>query len=213
MTAANSERNDGTGFIQVIRGTVEDRDGLRAKLETWLAEQAPSATGWLGSTGGVADDGTFVALVRFASVEDARRNGERPGQHQWWMETSKLFSGEVTFHDCQQMDTIRAGGSDDAGFVQVIEGHVSDMERMRELSRQLEAADDGGRPDMLGGIVAIHDDGGFTMAAYFTDEESARQGEQSEPPPDVRTLLGQQAALMSDVTYVDLRQPWLHSPR
>lgn len=213
MTAATSERNDVTGFVQVMRGAVDDRDELRSMLERWATEQAPHATGWLGSTAGVADDGTFVGMVRFASADDARRNSERPGQHEWWMETSKLFNGEVTFHDCEQMDSMRGGGSDDAGFVQIIGGRVSDVARMRELSRQIEAAGDDSRPDFIGGIVAIHQDGGFTMAAYFPDEESARRGEQSEPPAQTRELFEQQAALMSDLTYVDLRQPLLSSPR
>jgi hypothetical protein len=202
-----------TGFIQVMRGPVTDRDELRTMLDRWMEQQAPSAKGWLGTTSGVDDGGNFVALVRFATPEDARRNSDRSAQHQWWMETSKIFSGDVVFHDCVETDTIRGGGSDDAGFVQIIEGRVSNTELMRDLSRQLDAIDDDGRADLLGGNVALHGDGGFTMAAYFTDEASARRGEQSEPPPAVKSLLEQQAALMSDLTYTDLRQPWLHSPR
>ena len=213
MTATSNENTAAAGFIQVIRGTVDDRQELRTMLDQWVREQAPSATGWLGSTSGVADDGTFIALVRFASEDDARRNSERAGQHQWWMETSKLFTGDVTFHDCVQSDSFKEGGSDDAGFVQVMQGRVSDVERMRQLDQEMGRVGDDGRPDLIGGIVALHGDGGFTMAAYFRDEASARAGEQKEPPAAVRSLMDQQAALMSDLSYIDLREPWLFSPR
>jgi hypothetical protein len=213
MTATANEKSGPAGFIQVMRGTVTDRDELRSMVERWLADLAPGAAGWLGTTAGVAEDGTSVALVRFASAQDARRNSDRPEQHQWWMETAKLFAGEVTFHDCTDIETFGAGGSDAAGFVQIMEGRVSDVERMRELGHRLDALEDQSRPDLIGGLVALHGDGGFTMAAYFTDEAAARAGEQQPPPPEVRSLLDEQAALMSDLTYVDLREPWLFSPR
>ena len=51
-------------FMQVIQGRVADRDGLR-KLDRWTAAIKPGATGWLGMTGGVADDGRFILCVRF----------------------------------------------------------------------------------------------------------------------------------------------------
>jgi hypothetical protein len=47
----------------------------------------------------VTDDGRFVGLARFESEEAARRNSGRPEQGRWWMETSKLFTGEVAFRD------------------------------------------------------------------------------------------------------------------
>ena len=75
-------------FVQVIQGQVSDPERARAQLDKWVAEFAPGATGWLGSTSGVTDDGTFVSLARFESPEAARQNSDRPEQDQWWMETS-----------------------------------------------------------------------------------------------------------------------------
>ena len=46
-------------FIQVIQGKVADAEGLRTCLDRWLTDLQPGATGWLGSTGGVTDDGMF----------------------------------------------------------------------------------------------------------------------------------------------------------
>jgi hypothetical protein len=75
-------------FVQVIQGQVSDTAKMRAQLDKWVAEFAPGAEGWLGSTSGVTDDGTFVSLARFESPEAARQNSERPEQGEWWDETA-----------------------------------------------------------------------------------------------------------------------------
>jgi hypothetical protein len=76
-------------FIQVIQGQATNPDALRAELDRWKAELRPGADGWLGSTSGVTDDGRFIAVVRFASEELARRNSDRPEQDAWWSQASK----------------------------------------------------------------------------------------------------------------------------
>lgn len=201
-------------FIQVIQGRVNDAGELRAALDRWVAEIAPGADGWLGFTGGVTDDGTAITLVRFESEEAARRNSDRPEQGEWWTATAPLFSGEATFHDCSEIHQFLDGGSDDAGFVQVIQGRVTDAGRWRELSQQSAAAMLDFRPDVIGGTVALHGDGGFTEAVYFTSEEAAREGERKEPPPELQALLDEERSLYEgELTYLDLRDPWLVSPR
>jgi len=208
------EREEIGMFIQVIEGQVSDAGELKAALDRWLEQLAPGATGWLGSTSGVTDDGTCIALVRFESEEAARRNSDRPEQDQWWTETSKLFSGDVTFRDCREVVTFGKGGSDDAGFVQVIQGRVRDVERMRALNEQMESAEGEFRPDVIGGVSALHGDGGFTTAVYFTSEKEAREGERKEPPPELKALMDEEQSLYEgELTYLDLREPWLASPR
>ena len=86
-------------FVQVFKGQVSDAGEMRAALQRWRQELAPGATGWLGSTAGVTENGTFVGIARFESEEAARRNSDRPEQGQWWSQTEKLFTGEVTFRD------------------------------------------------------------------------------------------------------------------
>ncbi len=66
-------------FVQVFQGPVSDPAKVKETLDRWVAELAPGADGWLGSTAGVTDDGTFVGLARFDSEEAARRNSDRPG--------------------------------------------------------------------------------------------------------------------------------------
>lgn len=201
-------------FVQVIKGQVSDPAEVQAAMNRWLDEAAPGAIGWLGTTAGVTDDGTFVALARFESEDAARRNSERPEQDQWWRETAKLFSGDVTFKDCSEVVQMGPGGSDDAGFVQVIEGRVRDVERWRQMNERWESMGNDFRPDVIGGVLAVHGDGGYTNAVYFTSEAEAREGEQKEPPPEMKAMMDEEMALQEgELTFYDLRKPWLASPR
>ena len=65
-------------FVQIIQGKTSNPEALSAAVDQWTQDLAPGATGWLGSTGGVTEDGRFIAAVRFESAEAARRNSERP---------------------------------------------------------------------------------------------------------------------------------------
>jgi hypothetical protein len=202
-------------FIQVFQGRVgNDAARLRQALDDWVARLSPGAEGWLGSTAGVTDDGVFVALARFDSAESARRNSGRAEQGEWWAGMSKLFSGEVTFHDCSEVVSARRGAVDDAGFVQVMQGRSSDLARLRNIDRMFEERYPDLRPDLLGYVVGEHDDedNTFTLAAYFSSEEAARRGEAEEPPAEAAELLRENMDLMQDVVYLDLREPWSHTP-
>jgi hypothetical protein len=199
-------------FVQVIQGKVGNVDGLRAAVERWYAEIAPNVSGWLGSTGGMTADGTAIVVARFESEDVARRNSDRPEQQQWWAEASSHFDGEVTFHDCTETFTFLDGGSDDAGFVQVIQGRVSDVDRLRRMMAESAEALRGYRPEIIGGFVALHGDGGFTQVVYFTSEAAAREGERKEAPPELREMDEAIGEELRDATFFDLTRPWTHSP-
>jgi hypothetical protein len=196
-------------FIQVIHGHVADRDELKAAFDRWQRELAPDSTGWLGSTAGVAADGTFIALERFASADAARRNSDRPEQHQWWMETAKLFAGDVTFHDSQEVVPFLQGGSDGAGYVQVAQGRTIDPARLVALLNHSAAEMAELHPEIMGGTVALYGDGGFTEAIYFTSQAEARRGEQREEFQE--RFAEQTAPLMIEVHRYALTEPWLYS--
>jgi hypothetical protein len=200
-------------FIQVIKGHIDDPSALRAGMQRWIRDLAPQATGWLGSTTGVTGDGTAVALARFESDEAARRNSERPEQHEWWMETAKLFTGDITFQDSREVRTMGAGASADAGFVQVIQGRYTDVTAAIEMMTSLLEPLQRLRPDVLGGELCLHDGGRFTQAMYFTSEADAREGERREPPPDVAPQLDRYGSLMQDVRFYDLADPWTQRPQ
>ena len=200
-------------FIQVIQGKVSDAGKTRAALDQWRQELAPGAEGWLGSTAGVTDDGTFIALARFESEEAARRNNDRPEQDRWWSGVSKLFKGEPTFRDSVDVDVDMVGDPDRAGFVQVIQGRGTDPERAKEIMAQDSDKWAAFRPDILGSVAVQHEGGEYTMAMYFTSEADAREGERKQPPPELQAQMEEMNKLsVGEPKFFDLKQPWLHSP-
>lgn len=199
-------------FVQVIQGHVSDARQLRARMDQWVADLSATAVGWLGSTTGVTADGTAIALARFESEDAARRNSDRPEQGRWWAETEKLFDGGVTFHDCPEVYLMGRGGSDEAGFVQVMQGRYTRPDKAIELLQRLEQPLRELRPDVIGGELCLHGDGGYTQAMYFTSEAEARVGEKKEPPREVRAAMDEGAAITTDLVFLDLTDPWLHSP-
>jgi hypothetical protein len=201
-------------FVQVIQGQVPDAEQLRAAFDRWAQEVAPGAAGWLGSTAGVTEDGRFIALARFESDEAARRNSDRPEQDQWWTETSKLFTGDATFRDSNDVTVDVRGDPDQAGFVQVMQGRGNDPERARELMAEDSDKWAAFRPDVVGSVGVGHDGGAYTMAMYFSSEEAAREGERKELPPELKAQMDEMNALsIGEPEFFDLKQPWLYSPR
>lgn len=201
-------------FVQVIQGKIADPEKARAALDRWAVDLAPDAIGWLGSTAGVTEDGTFIALARFESEELARRNSERVEQGQWWSEISKLFTGGATFRDSINVFVDVHGDPDNAGFVQVMQGRGSDPDRAGELMATDSDEWAAFRPDVIGSVGALHEGGAYTMAIYFTSEEEAREGERKEPPPELKAQMEEMDSLtVGETTFFDLKQPWMYSPR
>jgi hypothetical protein len=205
------ERGGSAVFVQVIQAKASDPQGLRRQFERWDRELKPGAAGFLGSTGGVSADGEFIAIARFDSEEAARANSSRPEQGQWWAETEKYLDGTASFYDCTEVDVGQGGGSDDAGFVQVIQGVVKDKELMRRTEREFEDQMRDVRPDVIGSITGWQGDN-FTSFVYFTSEAEAREGErrqqQTEGGPDSEEWTGN----MTNVKFIDLKDPWMTSP-
>jgi hypothetical protein len=195
-------------FIQVFQGKCTREAELRAHLERWREEQGPKAKGWLGGTYGFTDDHEFLGIVRFESREAAMANSEREEQSAWAREMMALMDGPVEFHDCDDVTLMLDGGSDEAGFVQVIRGRVEDVERAKAMMTQDATVLHEMRPEILGATMAIEPDGTFTQSVFFTDESSARQGEQQEPPADVREFM---ETVMADARFYDLHHPWFAS--
>ena len=200
-------------FAQMFTGKVTDAEAVRAAFEGWPAGVGRDAKGWLGSTAGITDDGQLVALARFQSEEAARANSERPEQGQWWESLASHLDGDATFFDSSEVDEDVVADPDTAGFVQVMRGRVSDSARARELASADPGAWAGFRPDILGSLMLSHDDGEYVMAIYFTSEAEAREGEKKEPPEELAATMQEMGALeVGEVTYLDLRDPWLLSP-
>jgi hypothetical protein len=200
-------------FVQVLQGRVTDTEAARATMDRWLTELEPGAVGWLGGTFGFTDDHQLIAVVRFVSREDAARNSERPEQAAWWDEMSKHFDGEVTFHDCGDVTLLAHGGADDAGFVQVIQGRVKDVDRAHTLLDRAGGLIAQHRPDVIGATIAIDDTGWMTETVFFTSESDARLAENREMPAELQQLADDEMRLLDDVQFLDLHTPWFATSR
>jgi hypothetical protein len=199
-------------FAQVITGKATDVESMERAAERWDAELKPGATGYLGTTHGVTDDGRFVTVVRFDSADNARRNSDRPEQGAWFEEMSKHTS-DVTFHDCTRVQTILGGGSDDATFVQVMQGRVKDRAKADALLTSMQDAEamlQSSRPDVIGEVICVHDDGDtYTDVVYFTSEAEARGNEAKEMPPEAKEFMAKLDDALEVTDYLDLRRLWL----
>jgi hypothetical protein len=198
-------------FIQIIQGKCRDEERLHRLTDEWRERLGPSAEGWLGGTYGVTDEGEFVGVVRFESKEAAMRNSARPEQGQWWQKMQECFDGDVSFHDCDDANIWLKGGSDDAGFVQVIQGRVTDPERFRLMMEQPMDTLHDERPEIIGGTLAMQPDGWFTETVAFRTEAEAREGERKEMPEELRREYEEEMSMMQDVSYKDLHHPWFAS--
>jgi hypothetical protein len=195
-------------FVQVIQGDVKDPDGLRTSLDRWVEDLSPSADGWLGTTWGTYGEKSFIALARFESADAAKQNSGRPEQGDWWAEVTSSIDGEARFADYDDVILLGPGGSDDAGFVQVMQGRVADVERERTMTRdfaQQPIMDF--RPDILGGVAAFGDDGSFVQAIYFTSEAAAREGEKRPMPREMQQMMEQSQANTTEIAFIDLTSP------
>lgn len=194
-------------FIQTIQGSTKDKEGLRRQFDRWQQELKPGAKGYLGSTGGVAEDGTLFLAARFESEAIAQENSDRAEQTAWWNETSKYLDGEPTFHNYTDTEMPLGAPSDAAGFVQVMQGRVRDRERLVDLEKEFLATLSGLRPDLLGSVRGW-DGANFTEIIYFTTEAEARKGE-AAMASDTAGQFSEFMELTEDVTYIDLKDPWL----
>lgn len=191
-------------FVQIIEGKLSDPALWRRQSQKWRTDVRPGAIGFLGSTMGVTPDGVAVVVARFESADAAAANSERPEQGLWWEQTAPAFD-DVAFHDCREVDLMFGGGSDDAGFVQIIEGRAIDPAAMRDMGQSMSDGLREARPDIIGGLVAWHGDRAFTQVVYFTSEEAARAGESQVT--DNSGAAEWMAMMDGPMTFRDLREP------
>ena len=200
-------------FIQIIQGRATNPPGIRRDLGRWQRQLAADADGWLGTTTGITEDGWSITAVRFASEAQARHNRDRPEQREWWRDASQHLA-RIAVHDAPKVHTYRDGGSDQAGFVQVVQGHSDDLERMASLGRDQDKVLAGDAPHVLGMTVAEHADrpGDFTQIVYFTSEQDAQRFEPRPPAEAEEPVAEARRSEITDLRSFDLRDPQLLSP-
>jgi len=194
-------------FVQVIEGKIKDPDLFRRQGERWRKELKPGAKGYLGHTGGITADGVAVDVVRFESEADARANSDRAEQGAWWNETEKAYDGPVTFIESADTDVLFGGGSNAAGFVQIMKGKANDAAAFREWGKEHEGDIRKIRPDLIGGLDVYQPDGSFVSVTYFTSEAEARKNEKTmAESPLMGEFMSHMAGEMQflDLTEVDI---------
>ena len=200
-------------FAQIIRGRTFDPWAVRPLVDRWLKELAPGATGWLGTTSGVADDNQLFVLVRFESEEDAKANSDRPEQGEWWAEMESLFEEAPTFQDSSEVFVETRGDLNSAGFVQVRMGRFTDIDRVTKIMIDSLPARTADRPDILGTVNVGYGSDEAVALLYFKSEQAAREGGRKEPSPEVKAVLEEMRSLsVGQQEILNLRTLWLDSP-
>jgi hypothetical protein len=180
-------------------------------IDTWNTEVKPGAIGYLGTTAGVLDGGRFVICARFESEELAMQNSDRPEQGAFFEQAKQNFAGEPEFYNVTDVQTWLDGGSDDAGFVQVMIGRSPDRDALQARAQQDPEGLRNARPEIIGGLSGVWGEDGYVNIAYFTSEAEARKGESSEPPADMKEMVDEFQRLLGDVEFLDLHEPILLS--
>ncbi|MBK6858501.1 MAG: hypothetical protein IPG97_18620 [Microthrixaceae bacterium] len=196
-------------FVQVIESHTDQPDRVAALVDRWERDLRPGAHGYIGSTGGVASDGRFVVMARFVDRDAAQANAARPEQSAWWTEMEACLDGNVTFHETDDVVEMRNGDAQKAGFVQVMEGHVTDRDRAVALEHEMEDLLPELRPDLLGTTTAYFSDGAYAAVAYFSSENEARRREKDAMPDSLARQFEEWTRLQTVDEYIDLTQPIL----
>jgi hypothetical protein len=168
------------------------------------------ARGWVGSSGGLTEDGGFIGALRFESEEAALANGigaQVPGWRNAW---HALAHDEVRLVDSPAAETL-LDLDDAAGFIQILDGRASDIERMGAVLRGMQEEVAIYRPEVTAAWIAWYDPA-FTQVVHFTSEEAAREAEGREFSGGFAALFTELTGLVTDLHFTDVREPWVESP-
>lgn len=193
-------------FIQMVEGACSQHDDMRMLIDDWCDRMADEP-GWLGGTYGFTDDDRFIGVVRYTSRAACEQCCAAEDAGMWWAAAEEMFDSTPEIHQSEDVMMMLEGGSDEAGFVQVMRGRVGNPDKLRRImtDQDMTSMLHQARPEIIGATLLIEDDGWFTETISFTDEDSARKGEAMDMPAEVTADL-QEA--MAEVAYYDLHKPW-----
>jgi hypothetical protein len=192
-------------FVQFIRATITDVEGLRSHLKRGRVELTPGVVGFLGSTAGISTNGEFVVLARYDSAAACAASRARPESEAWWHDLEAFIDGAPVVKESERV-SILISGSDNADFVQIMEG-TGDPAALAELDERFLEIAPTYRPDIMGGYRAYFDDDTWADITYFTSETEARAGESREMPVEVARLFEEFGRVAGIVAYHDLTEP------
>jgi hypothetical protein len=198
-------------FVLAVDARTSTADSLRRHVVTWAPEIGISATGWLGNTAGVSGDGAFILTLRFVSEEAWLITSGLPEYADWWQVCRRHLDTTPSFKPSTAVTGILAGGSDDAEAVRIIQGRAT-RRRLEDSVRQLEAVPAAARADVIGGLVAWHDDEQFTEALYLGGPDPGQVRLQAAASTPLGRFIHDHDAAIRDANVIDLVDPWLMSP-
>jgi hypothetical protein len=197
-------------FVLKVEARTTQPDALRKHVLTFPAEVGRHATGWLGNTAGVSPDGDFILLMRFESEEAAWITMDLPENTRWWEICGQHLDTKPAFIGSTDVTGILSGGSDEAAAVRVIRGRAS--QGFRDSLQQLGAIPRDERTDVIGGIVAWHDEDQFTEVLYLKSKDFTTSRQPATAAAPFRRLLDDHDASIQGASVLDLKEPWLMSP-
>ena len=195
-------------FVQIIEGRTSNPDALIAAGDAWEKEVRPGAIGYLGVTAGVSTGGRAFTLARFEDEASARANSERPEQGAWFEKhLAGNYDGDRRFTESSDVTEFMGGGSNDAGFVQVMKSKGVNRAEVERLDKVFEKYVDQ-RPDIIGGIRVWTGADTCIDVMYFTSEAEARKGEKAEMPDELTEAMGDFEG-MGETEFLDITDPQL----
>ncbi|MDQ4069094.1 MAG: hypothetical protein M3203_06445 [Actinomycetota bacterium] len=200
-----SEQGHSSRFVLLARGPVDDPGAVRRRWDDWH-ERIAAASGWQGSTGGVASTGDWLAAIRYSSEEAARASAEGGSDH-------GFLSGATSLELTGDLQLVEGNGPPlAAGFVQFMRARVPERHRLEAVEAAVGDRFAAVRRDFLAGLRAWTGPDRLTVVDWFTSEAEARAGEATAIPPELERLFGEWMSLLHDVEWYDLGQPWQVAP-
>ena len=92
----------------------------------------------------------------------------------------------------------------------MMRGRVTDAAKLAEVrgkQASMEKLFGEARPDVIGEVIAVHDDGTYTDVVYFSSEAEARANEAKPMPADAQAMFEELMSAIDVTEYLDLRSP------
>jgi hypothetical protein len=185
-------------LAQVVQVRTNDPDGARPLLERLARDVAPVARGSVG----VTEDGVLFAVF-LMDREDAVQLDDVPG----WVGLSRFIERDVDVRTSRRVAVFGEGASPRAGFVQVVQGRLSDLELALEHLAGLQVLLAEHLPALVGSVTVLHAPDGFTRVLYFSSEDEARATETDFPPALQDADEQARRFLVGEPTFLDFRHP------
>lgn len=194
-------------FVRMLRARVSAKPLLRNAWDQ-LGDSLGKIPGWRCMVGGIDRDGGFFGTIEFTDP-GAAHHAWTDGEVSRWLQEVQRSLDNVDERESADGEILLPGPRNEAGFIQFIQARTSDKPRWKAINDAMQEVMRSHRPEVLAATIAWNDDDSFLETVYFTSEQEAREGESREFPGGMAGLFGELMDLVSDLSYTDLRSPWL----